>query len=155
MGDIREREINERRGSDDHGRQLMNVHNNEAGRRAVIKNMKVTCKCHGVSGSCSLVTCWQQLAPFRKVGDYLREKYDTSTMVKVTRRGRLRVRNGRDTIPTANDLEHREGRVRDSMRARSDKAAVVEVAERNWRTTRKVLAALCVAIGAMRLSSCP
>ena len=25
-------------------------------------------------------------------------------MVKVTRRGRLRVRNGRDTIPTANDL---------------------------------------------------
>jgi len=102
--DIREREVNERRGSDNHGRQLMNVHNNEAGRRAVIKNMKVTCKCHGVSGSCSLVTCWQQLAPFRKVGDYLREKYDTSTMVKVTRRGRLRVRNGRDTIPTANDL---------------------------------------------------
>merc|ERR1712122_158324 len=36
--------------------------------------------------------------------DYLREKYDKSTMVKVTRRGRLRVRNGRDTIPTANDL---------------------------------------------------
>ena len=34
----------------------------------------------------------------------MREKYDTSTMVKVTRRGRLRVRNGRDTIPTANDL---------------------------------------------------
>merc|ERR550525_323361 len=102
--DIREREMNVQRGTKDHGRQLMNLHNNEAGRRAVIKNMKVTCKCHGVSGSCSLVTCWQQLAPFRTVGDYLREKYDTSTMVKVTRRGRLRVRNGRDTIPTANDL---------------------------------------------------
>ena len=31
--DIREREKNERRGSKYHGRQLMNVHNNEAGRR--------------------------------------------------------------------------------------------------------------------------
>ncbi len=31
--DIREREKNEARGSDRHGRQLMNIHNNEAGRR--------------------------------------------------------------------------------------------------------------------------
>ncbi|KAF4520643.1 hypothetical protein B566_EDAN007509, partial [Ephemera danica] len=45
---------------------MMNLHNNEAGRRAVIKRTKVTCKCHGVSGSCSLITCWQQLAPFRE-----------------------------------------------------------------------------------------
>ncbi len=31
--DIREREANKQRGGDDHGRQLMNLHNNEAGRR--------------------------------------------------------------------------------------------------------------------------
>lgn len=36
--------------------------------KAVIKRSKVTCKCHGVSGSCSLITCWQQLASFREIG---------------------------------------------------------------------------------------
>merc|ERR1712083_143204 len=87
-------------------RQLMNLHNNEAGRRAVISNMKVTCKCHGVSGSCSLITCWQQLAPFRKVGDHLQDKYGDATRVKTTRSGRLRVRRKASNIPipTANDL---------------------------------------------------
>ena len=52
--------------------------------------MKVTCKCHGVSGSCSLVTCWQQLAPFRKIGDELFEKYNDALRVKITKNGRLR-----------------------------------------------------------------
>merc|ERR1719433_2133450 len=102
--DIREREMSVERGGGDHGRQLMNLHNNEAGRRAVIQNMKVTCKCHGVSGSCSLITCWQQLAPFRKVGDHLEKRYDDATRVKTTRQGRLRVRRKVNNVPTANDL---------------------------------------------------
>jgi len=102
--DIREREAVEIPGTKSHARQLMNLHNNEAGRRAVISNMKVTCKCHGVSGSCSLITCWQQLAPFRKVGDYLQEKYNVATKVKSTRSGRLRIHKKSVRIPTANDL---------------------------------------------------
>ena len=72
--------------------------------QAVIQNMKVTCKCHGVSGSCSLITCWQQLAPFRKVGDHLEKRYDDATRVKTTRQGRLRVRRKVNNVPTANDL---------------------------------------------------
>lgn len=50
-------------------RTLMNLHNNEVGRRAVIKKSRVTCKCHGVSGSCSLITCWQQLTSIREIGE--------------------------------------------------------------------------------------
>lgn len=50
-------------------RSLMNLHNNEVGRRAVIKKSRVTCKCHGVSGSCSLITCWQQLTSIREIGE--------------------------------------------------------------------------------------
>lgn len=102
--DVRDRERKYRKGSREQGRSLMNLHNNEAGRRAVIKKSKVTCKCHGVSGSCSLITCWQQLPAFREIGNYLREKYDGATDVQVNRRGRLQVKDMQIRVPTASDL---------------------------------------------------
>ncbi|XP_040163849.1 protein Wnt-5 [Anopheles arabiensis] len=85
-------------------RALMNLHNNEAGRRAVIKKSRIICKCHGVSGSCSLITCWQQLTSIREIGDFLREKYDEATQVKINKRGRLQVKDPRYKIPSALDL---------------------------------------------------
>ncbi|XP_037034508.1 protein Wnt-5 isoform X2 [Bradysia coprophila] len=85
-------------------RTMMNLHNNEAGRRAVIKKSRITCKCHGVSGSCSLITCWQQLTSMREIGDYLHEKYDEATQVKINKRGRLQVKDPRYKVPTALDL---------------------------------------------------
>lgn len=106
--DIRERERKVKRGSREQGRQLMNRHNNEAGRRAVIAKSRVTCKCHGVSGSCSLITCWQQLPTFREIGDFLKDKYEGATEVKVSRRGKLRLSNPHYTLPTAQDLVYLE-----------------------------------------------
>ncbi|OQR66999.1 protein Wnt-5b-like [Tropilaelaps mercedesae] len=67
--------------------------------------MRLTCKCHGVSGSCSVITCWKQLSPFRSVGEHIRNKYDLATQVKLNRRGRLQVRSKRHVrTPTADDL---------------------------------------------------
>lgn len=40
------------------------------------------CKCHGVSGSCSLRTCWKRLTPFRRVGDALMRKYKEAQQVR-------------------------------------------------------------------------
>ncbi|XP_072165241.1 protein Wnt-8b-like [Diadema setosum] len=54
---------------------VMNLHNNEAGRKAVKQTLQRTCKCHGVSGSCSLKTCWNQVASFRVIGDRIKRKY--------------------------------------------------------------------------------
>ncbi|KAB0803860.1 hypothetical protein PPYR_00830 [Photinus pyralis] len=106
--DVRERERKFKKGSRRQGQSLMNLHNNEAGRRAVIKTSRVTCKCHGVSGSCSLITCWQQLSNFREIGDYIRDKYDGATEVRVTKHGRLKLRNSKFRLPTANDLVYLE-----------------------------------------------
>uniref|UniRef100_A0A5F9D4V8 Protein Wnt n=2 Tax=Oryctolagus cuniculus TaxID=9986 RepID=A0A5F9D4V8_RABIT len=102
--DAREREKNFAKGSEEQGRVLMNLQNNEAGRRAVYKMADVACKCHGVSGSCSLKTCWLQLAEFRKVGDQLKEKYDSAAAMRITRKGKLELVNSRFNQPTPEDL---------------------------------------------------
>uniref|UniRef100_A0A2S2R2W6 Protein Wnt n=1 Tax=Sipha flava TaxID=143950 RepID=A0A2S2R2W6_9HEMI len=102
--DVKEKEKRWKRGSPEQGRSLMNLHNNEAGRRAVLKKSRVTCKCHGVSGSCSLITCWQQLPSMRELGEYLKEKYEGAIEVRATRRGRLQIRDPRFSLPTASDL---------------------------------------------------
>ncbi|XP_075852088.1 protein Wnt-8a [Microcebus murinus] len=73
-------------------RALMNLHNNRAGRLAVRATMKRTCKCHGISGSCSIQTCWLQLADFREMGDYLKAKYDRALKIEMDKR-RLRAGN--------------------------------------------------------------
>ncbi|XP_069485181.1 protein Wnt-16 [Ambystoma mexicanum] len=69
---------------------LMNLHNSEAGRQAVAKMMSVDCRCHGVSGSCAVKTCWKTMSSFEKIGNYLKEKYENS--IQISERFKRKVR---------------------------------------------------------------
>ncbi|XP_067346982.1 protein Wnt-16 [Channa argus] len=59
----------------------MNEHNSEAGRQAIDRTMSTDCRCHGVSGSCAVKTCWRTMAAFERVGVYLKERYERSVQV--------------------------------------------------------------------------
>ncbi|XP_013395208.1 protein Wnt-16 isoform X2 [Lingula anatina] len=73
-------------------RMLMNLHNNEVGRKAIVKQMRRQCRCHGVSGSCAVKTCWKGLPPFRQIGNYLKTKYEHSVQVAPRSKRKLRRR---------------------------------------------------------------
>lgn len=66
------------------------------------------CKCHGLSGSCSLKTCWIQQPSFRQVGDFLRDRYNGASemITKINRKGKQRLKPKHKHLkkPTENDL---------------------------------------------------
>lgn len=71
--------------------------------------MKLECKCHGVSGSCTLRTCWMAMADFRKTGDYLRRKYNGAVEVTMNQDGTgFTVANKAFRKATKNDLVYFE-----------------------------------------------
>ncbi|XP_059202565.1 protein Wnt-8a-like [Centropristis striata] len=76
-------------------RAAVNLHNNEAGRLAIKATMRRACKCHGVSGSCSIQTCWMQLADFREVGNYLKTKHEHAKKLEMDKKP-ARVGNSAD-----------------------------------------------------------
>ena len=50
--------------------------------------MELQCKCHGVSGSCAVKSCWKQMMPFEFVGNLLRRKYLLAIKVTVDQAGK-------------------------------------------------------------------
>ena len=43
--------------------------------------MKLECRCHGPTASCSIKTCWRRLPSLREVGGYLFKQYHKSKQV--------------------------------------------------------------------------
>jgi len=47
--------------------------------------MSTQCKCHGVSGSCSVKTCWRSLADMHTVAERIYQKYVVAVQVRSRR----------------------------------------------------------------------
>ncbi|EFN88872.1 protein Wnt-10a [Harpegnathos saltator] len=95
----------------------VNLHNNQAGRLAVAKNMQVRCKCHGMSGSCELKTCWKVVPDFRLVGKVLKDRFRNAVLVTQSNLGSV--------TPT---MKNRSSRRRRLERQRRRKSRVDEPA---------------------------
>ncbi|XP_050448569.1 protein Wnt-1 [Cataglyphis hispanica] len=92
-------------------REKMNLHNNEAGRTHVSSEMRQECKCHGMSGSCTVKTCWMRLPSFRVVGDNLKDRFDGASRVMVSNSDR--VRSNVHVNSASNSVhQHRDGLAR-------------------------------------------
>ncbi|KAK1879803.1 Protein Wnt-9a [Dissostichus eleginoides] len=58
-------------------RARVDMHNTNVGIKITKGN--ITCKCHGVSGSCTVRTCWRQLLPFHEIGANLKLLYENTS----------------------------------------------------------------------------
>lgn len=71
--------------------------------------MTTECKCHGLSGSCTLRTCWRKMPPFREVGNRLKDRFDGAAKVTVHNDGRKFMPEGINIKPPVrSDLVYTE-----------------------------------------------
>ncbi|KAL8585905.1 hypothetical protein ACOMHN_061066 [Nucella lapillus] len=70
---------------------LMDEHNFAAGRMLIQNSLVTACKCHGVSGSCSIKTCWKALPDFDLIGSTLKQRYALAVEVKRRKRKKQHV----------------------------------------------------------------
>ncbi|XP_029783062.1 proto-oncogene Wnt-3 isoform X1 [Suricata suricatta] len=128
FGVLVSREFADARENRPDARSAMNKHNNEAGRtghissgvwrpveQTILDHMHLKCKCHGLSGSCEVKTCWWAQPDFRAIGDFLKDKYDSASemVVEKHRESRgwvetLRAKYALFKPPTERDLVYYE-----------------------------------------------
>lgn len=73
--------------------------------------MRQECKCHGMSGSCTVKTCWMRLPLFRLVGDNLKDRFDGASRVMVSNSLRGSNNNGGMMMSSSseNSIQHHGG----------------------------------------------
>ena len=64
--------------------------------QTVSSEMRQECKCHGMSGSCTVRTCWMRLPSFREVGDFLKDRFDGASRVVYANKGSNRASHRAD-----------------------------------------------------------
>lgn len=74
--------------------------------QAVRQNLERVCRCHGMSGTCSLRTCWQRLPPFAKVGRRLRDQLEGAVRVSAGNTGKGFAQHG--PTPARQDIVYSE-----------------------------------------------
>lgn len=81
--------------------------------------MRRECKCHGMSGSCTVKTCWMRLPAFRSIGNNIKDRFDGASRIidgnQVTSRGiksrsrfEIRPSNPNHKAPSKKDLVYFE-----------------------------------------------
>ncbi|CAD5229517.1 unnamed protein product [Bursaphelenchus okinawaensis] len=62
----------------------MNIYNNNVGRIVTQQRLFQKCKCHGLSSSCEIRTCWSTLPPLTSIANALKERYNLAQIEKET-----------------------------------------------------------------------
>ncbi|EDS35641.1 Wnt-8c [Culex quinquefasciatus] len=69
-----------------------NAHNRRAGWLAVQSTVRKNCRCHGVSGSCAMRTCWSTMNSFGQIATGVKQMYADGVRLFVDNSGRLNSR---------------------------------------------------------------
>ena len=71
--------------------------------------MRTVCKCHGMSGSCNLKTCWRKLPMFSHVGNILKSKFNSASKVAPNNNGNGFIPVGDiEKVPSREDIVYSE-----------------------------------------------
>ena len=74
--------------------------------QAVSKYIQMVCKCHGLSGSCTLKTCWRKMSPIRDISTRIKLRFNGAAKVTISNDGAKLIPEGEQTIkaPVTEDL---------------------------------------------------